>query len=77
MASYSWTMAPPSRASTSADRPLVEAARSGDTGMIKLLVKRGADPNADDGNGKTPLRAAAAEGHDVAVALLREFGARR
>ena len=36
--------------------PLVEAARSGDTEMIKLLVKRGADPNADDGNGKTPLR---------------------
>ena len=44
--------------------------------MVTLLVERGADLNARDSRGDTALAVAAANGHNRAVALLRDLGAR-
>jgi hypothetical protein len=63
--------------STSADlnKELVETVRSGNTEKIKELLERGADPNAKDDVGWTPLHHAAYRGHTHIVELLIKKGA--
>ena len=56
--------------------PLVEAARVGNPEMIILLVRHGANLNAPDDAGLSPLATALAAGHHEAAALLRQLGAR-
>jgi len=51
------------------------AASEGDCKGLQRLVLRGADPNAADYDGRTPLHLAACEGRTDAVALLLELGA--
>lgn len=43
--------------------------------MVKLLLKKGVDPNAKGNDGWSPLMRAAGTGHDAMVALLLERGA--
>jgi uncharacterized protein len=63
--------------SPSADSPqlLTEAARTGAVARVRALVASGANVNAADGTGLTPLMAAAAAGHSDVVALLADAGA--
>ena len=42
---------------------------------MAVLTTAGADVNAADGRGSTPLHSAASQGHDSAVQLLAERGA--
>ena len=57
--------------STSADlnKELVETVQSGSTEKIKELLERGADSNAKDDDGWTPLHHAAYRGHTHIVEL--------
>jgi ankyrin repeat protein len=55
--------------------PLHEAAYFGDVEDVKLLLERGADPNAKDNYGRTPLHIAAQKGHAEIVRVLLEHGA--
>lgn len=58
--------------------PLGFAASSGSTELVRLLLEAGADVNAMNDDGETPLMRAAAsqeEGHNHVVALLIEAGA--
>lgn len=45
------------------------------TGLIRLLLDQGADPNRAGGAGKTPLEAAAEQGSEEAVTALLDAGA--
>ena len=54
---------------------LLEAAENGDLELVKALLKDGADINAKDGSGWTPIMRAIAANHDRMVALLIEKGA--
>ena len=45
------------------DDELLEAARNGDLIKVQTLLEKGANPNAKDNNGWTPLHRAAFEGH--------------
>lgn len=56
-------------------RLLTLAAAHGHTDMVKALIDRGADVNAKDGTGWTPLHAAAYGGHPEIIRLLLERGA--
>jgi uncharacterized protein len=68
--------APPSaRDSALYDTPLMRAARCGHTGIIRLLVERGADLDEGDFAGNSPLMLAALFGHREAVEALLELGA--
>jgi ankyrin repeat protein len=49
--------------------PLVVAAEGGKKDVATLLLKHGADPNGVDGNGDTPLIAAARTGKAPVVRL--------
>ncbi|NLJ34766.1 MAG: ankyrin repeat domain-containing protein [candidate division WS1 bacterium] len=51
-----------------------EAARQGNMVELKALLHRGADVNAEDILGWTPLHRAAAEGHTATCALLLDRG---
>ena len=56
-------------------RPLILAAGHGHMDLVKALLKRGADVNAEDITGWTPLHAAAYNGHVEIAQLLLDWGA--
>ncbi|KAL9260330.1 Potassium channel AKT1-like protein [Drosera capensis] len=51
------------------------AASRGDEPLLQQLLKKGADPNELDSNGRTALHVAAARGKDTCVGILLEYGA--
>ena len=51
------------------------AAQEGHVEIVKILLERGANPNAEDDAGRTPLHDAAFKGHVEIVKLLLERGA--
>lgn len=55
---------------------LADAARYGDLAAIQRLAGAGADPNAPDASGASPLRLAASGGHAAAFEALLAAGAR-
>ncbi|MEJ2780413.1 ankyrin repeat domain-containing protein [Stygiolobus sp. CP850M] len=55
--------------------PLHKAPLNGHVEIVRVLLKRGADPNAKDNYGSTPLHEAAKEGHVEIVKLMLERGA--
>jgi ankyrin repeat protein len=54
------------------ETPLMKAARSGTEDIARLLIARGADVNAKDGDSSTALEAAIRNGHEALAALLLE-----
>ena len=54
---------------------LCVAAQYGETDVVVALCRRGADTNAQDKNGNTPLSMAAHYGHESIVEKLIEFKA--
>jgi len=66
---------PPSQAEIGAYEGLHAAAAAGNVGEIDRLVKEGANVNARDGNGRTPMMVAAFRQDDAAVRALIEAGA--
>jgi hypothetical protein len=57
-------------------RDLGTAIKALDTQRVRELVRRGVDVNHQDGQGSTPLMAAAWHGHPEVVKLLLRHGAR-
>ena len=57
------------------DETLPAACRDGDLELARLLLSAGADVNARDKSGETPLHRAAEEGRTDVVRLLPEAGA--
>jgi ankyrin repeat protein len=60
----------------SQSQPLHTAAEFGATGVVRVLLKHGADPNAIDNLHQTPLHVAAKKGHHAAVVALLQGGAK-
>jgi outer membrane protein assembly factor BamB len=60
---------------TSLNAHLLEAAGKGDVAAVKTLLDQGADVNADNGRGGTPLYVAAEQGRAGVARLLLERGA--
>ncbi len=54
---------------------MMHAAFAGNVELVNLLLENGADPNARNGEGKTPLIFAREKGQDSVVELLRKSGA--
>jgi ankyrin repeat protein len=54
---------------------LIEAAGTGDTKTVKMLLDKGVNPNVRDAGGRTALTEAAWNGHTEAIKLLLERGA--
>ncbi len=54
---------------------LINAADRGDAAKVRALLAKGADPNAADEGGATPLNSAADEGHAEVVSILLAAGA--
>jgi ankyrin repeat protein len=54
---------------------LTYAALRGETGIVELLIEKGAAPDLPDNNGDTPLMCAAIKGHREIVLRLLEKGA--
>jgi hypothetical protein len=55
--------------------PLYWAAQRGNTGLVEILLRNGANPNLGDKSGNTPLYLAATFNHIPTVKLLLEYGA--
>ncbi|KAH9976054.1 hypothetical protein BJV77DRAFT_1054516 [Russula vinacea] len=51
------------------------SARSGHLGIVKLLLERGADVHALNGEGETPYQTSLAFGYREIADLIREYGA--
>ena len=66
---------PPGSADLDAYRGLFAAAQVGDVVAIRSLLQSGADPNARDDDGRTPLHVAVFASHDEAVRALIKGGA--
>jgi len=64
----------PTPAELAAYDGLHAAAARGSVGDIQRLARAGADPNARDGNGRTPLHVATFQGHGPAAQALIEAG---
>lgn len=56
-------------------KPLHYATDFGQTDVVKYLISKGADINAPDKHGLTPLMSACYEGHTSCVKILLEMGA--
>jgi ankyrin repeat protein len=57
------------------DRPILHAARNGDTEVVRLLLDHGADANTVNDRGHTALYCAGGHGHLETLKLLLERGA--
>ena len=68
----SFSVAGPAHAQKEVTASLFKAARRGDIKTIAASIKNGADANASDSNGNTPLILAAEKGHVAAAKLLIE-----
>jgi len=55
---------------------LIFAAREGNKEAVKFLLDHGADPNAENEQGDTPLALAEKQGHAEVVAMLKAHGAK-
>ena len=55
---------------------LICAVESGNKDVVELLIRAGADPNIDDGRGRSALSIAEEERHTEITTLLREKGAK-
>lgn len=56
--------------------PLHRAADEGNRPLVEELLAKGAEVNAKDNDGWTPLQFAAQQGHHEVVLLLRKYGAK-
>lgn len=56
------------------DRELIHAADNGDVDRMVVLIKKGANINAQNSAGWTPYLAASTKGHFAAMKVLREKG---
>ncbi|MBO6540886.1 MAG: ankyrin repeat domain-containing protein [Rhizobiaceae bacterium] len=70
-----WAQTPPSASQVEAYGGLHRAAHDGDVEAIRALVTEGADINARDGSGRTPVHVAAFASNDDALRALGEAGA--
>jgi len=66
---------PPTPTELSAYRGLHASAAQDSVDDIRRLARAGADPDARDGNGRTPLHVAAFQGHAAAIGALIAAGA--
>jgi ankyrin repeat protein len=66
----------PDEASFEGQTPLLAAAATGDTDIVKQLIAAGANVNHADRNGLTPLMRAAHSGHADVAAMLLNNGAK-
>jgi cytohesin len=57
------------------DNQLREAAENGELIVVQTALQNGADPNAKDEDGRTPLHYAAEKGHAEIVKVLLKRGA--